>query len=169
MNSRQRKICCVLMTGLTLAIMAIIFLLSAQPGEGSYALSRQVTAKVSGSAVNRMMPMWFNAANVHANIRKWAHVYLYAALGASMAVTVDLYWKGTVRNRALLCFLISTAACVLYAAADELHQILVPGRAGMLQDVGVDAMGFLPAILCAELLLALHRRRKAGKGKRPVP
>lgn len=75
----------------TLGIMALIFFLSAQPGEQSGALSEQVAQQMqqSGTA-GLLIPAWFSA-NAYANVRKWAHVYIYFALGASMAVTVRLW------------------------------------------------------------------------------
>ena len=63
----------------TLGIMALIFFLSAQPGEQSGALSEQVAQQMqqSGTA-GLLIPAWFSA-NAYANVRKWAHVYIYFA------------------------------------------------------------------------------------------
>ena len=66
-----------------LGIMALIFFLSAQPGESSGALSESVADSMQHSgAADLLLPAWFSA-NVYANVRKWAHVYIYAALGAA--------------------------------------------------------------------------------------
>ena len=142
----------------TLGIMALIFFLSAQPGEQSGALSEQVAQQMqqSGTA-GLLIPAWFSA-NAYANVRKWAHVYIYFALGASMAVTVRLWrpqWRAW-RQGALAALL-----CAGWAAADELHQYFVPGRAMLAGDVAVDALGFLPGIFVVLLLAWLWRRRKS--------
>lgn len=141
----------------TLGIMALIFLLSAQPGERSGALSEQVLDQMqqSGTA-DVFIPEWFSA-NVQANVRKWAHVYIYAVLGASTMVTA-LCWRWG--KNVPRCGAWAALVCVVFAASDELHQYFVPGRAMLATDVVVDALGFLPGILLAGLVVWLLRRRK---------
>jgi len=146
----------------TLALMAAIFLLSAQPGTSSSALSNQVTARVTSGPARRLTPEWFSA-NLNANVRKWAHVYIYCALGVSVSLMLHLFAdagkSGGARTLAREA-LFSAAVCTLYAASDEFHQLFVPGRAGMVQDVGVDALGFLPCVAVTFLLIAAARHGK---------
>ena len=66
-------------------------------------------------------------------LRKAAHFTEFAVLGALLVRAV----------RELPAFV----AGVAYAVADELHQMLVPGRAGTLLDVAIDATGVLVGIL----------------------
>lgn len=139
----------------TLAIMALIFYFSAQPGEVSYKVSQAVTNAVQAGKVKAITPQWFSAKNLNANMRKWAHIYIYCALGVSMAVTVQLW---TTRLALWQKALLSAALCMLYAAGDELHQYFVPARAMLLSDVGIDAMGFLPCIAAVYLCVWLYRR-----------
>ena len=73
----------------TLAIMAVIFVLSSQPAELSTKVSRAVTETVQAGRIKAITPLWFSTTNLNANVRKWAHVYIYCALGVSMAVTVE--------------------------------------------------------------------------------
>ena len=87
-QNNKLKLVRAVMLCVTLAIMAAIFLFSAQPGESSSALSQQITEKVESTAAHRLTPKWFSSQNDNANIRKWAHVYIYCALGVSTAVTV---------------------------------------------------------------------------------
>ena len=75
----------------TLAIMAVIFVLSSQPAELSTKVSRAVTETVQAGRIKAITPLWFSTTNLNANVRKWAHIYIYCALGASMAVTVQLW------------------------------------------------------------------------------
>lgn len=143
----------------TLAIMALIFFFSAQPGAASYQLSGAVADTVQNSKASAIMPSWFDAENLNANVRKWAHVYIYCALGISMAVTVHLWTKHiALWQQGLL----AAALCTLYAMSDEIHQYFVPARAMLLSDVGIDAFGFLPCIAgtCAVIWL-LQRKKKS--------
>lgn len=169
-NEKKLKIERIVMLCVTLAIMAAIFLLSSQPGEGSSALSQHVTERVEATAAHRLTPKWFNSQNANANIRKWAHVYIYCALGVSVAVTVHLFGRAgkVVHAVGLLAeAAISAFICTAYACTDEFHQLFVPGRAGMIQDVGVDALGFLPCIAVTFVVIAGLRRR-ASRNHPPI-
>ncbi|MFR3973930.1 MAG: VanZ family protein [Subdoligranulum sp.] len=149
-QNNKLKLVRAVMLCVTLAIMAAIFLFSAQPGESSSALSQQITEKVESTAAHRLTPKWFSSQNDNANIRKWAHVYIYCALGVSTAVTVHLFGsagKAGGAKQLVQEALISAVTCTAYAGTDEFHQLFIPGRAGMIQDVGVDALGFFcPAL-----------------------
>ena len=137
-----------LVLAVTLGIMALIFFFSSQPGETSYQLSGAVA----------ITPSWFSAQNFNPNIRKWAHVYIYCALGVSMAVTVHLWTR---RIALWQQGLLAAALCTLYAMSDEIHQYFVPARAMLLTDVGIDAFGFLPCIALTCIIIWLLQRRKA--------
>ena len=76
-------------------------------------------------------------------LRKLAHAAEYAVLGALLA-------RAT--GRAGLAFAIGS----LYAASDELHQTLVPGRMGSPLDVAIDAVG----VACGVLLRQSIRARR---------
>ena len=144
----------------TLALMALIFALSAQPGAQSASLSNAALEAVQGSGADVLLPQWFDA-RAYANIRKWAHIYLYAALGVSMAATVHLW----VRRRLPVQMTAAAALCLLYAASDELHQFFVPGRAAQLYDVCVDSLGLVPGIAAVWLFLHWRARRRQTKQK----
>ena len=132
-QNNKLKLVRAVMLCVTLAIMAAIFLFSAQPGESSSALSQQITEKVESTAAHRLTPKWFSSQNDNANIRKWAHVYIYCALGVSTAVTVHLFGSagkaGGAKQLAQEA-LISAVTCTAYAGTDEFHQLFIPGRAG---------------------------------------
>ena len=138
----------------TLALLGLIFYFSAQPGAVSYKVSETVMNTVQSGKAQAITPQWFSTTNLNVNVRKWAHVYIYCALGVSMAVTVHLWTVSlALWQRALL----SAALCMLFAAGDELHQFFVPGRAMLLSDVGIDAMGFLPCIAAVFLCIRVYR------------
>ena len=86
----------------TLAIMAVIFVLSSQPAELSTKVSRAVTETVQAGRIKAITPLWFSTTNLNANVRKWAHIYIYCALGVSMAVTVQL-WLHRWHRRCVCC------------------------------------------------------------------
>ena len=171
-QNNKLKLVRAVMLCVTLAIMAAIFLFSAQPGwtqevaavVDKYALSQQITEKVESTAAHRLTPKWFSSQNDNANIRKWAHVYIYCALGVSTAVTVHLFGsagKAGGAKQLVQEALISAVTCTAYAGTDEFHQLFIPGRAGMIQDVGVDALGFLPCIAITFLVTAWLRHKAA--------
>ena len=126
-------------------------MLSAQPGEQSYALSAQLAQQLQQEDMAQAAPGWFSA-DFHANLRKWAHVWLYCLLGvtAGLAACGFLYpGAGQPTKRLLSCAGAALAVCLLYAAGDELHQYFVPGRVCLASDVLVDALGFVPCVLAA--------------------
>lgn len=140
----------------SLGWMALIFWFSAQPAGASGALSNQVADSLAGGACEVFTPAWFSQ-NVYANVRKWAHLYVYAALGASVMLTVRAWLpEDSVTKQGGL----SLGACVLYAATDELHQYFVPGRAMLLGDVGVDSLGAAVGILLVVAAMWLRKKRR---------
>ena len=78
-------------------------------------------------------------------LRKLAHTFEYAVLGALLARAL---------RRPGLAFVLA----VLYAASDELHQTFVPGRHGSPVDVVIDSVGIALGILAWQRLGA---RRQA--------
>ena len=135
----------------TLGLMALIFYFSGQPAADSYKLSETVTETVQTDGISFLLPLWFDAENFHANLRKWAHVAIFAALGAGMALTVHNWLpRLTLRRQGMQ----AAVLCVLYAASDELHQYFVPGRSCEVRDVALDVLGALAGIL---LLAAANR------------
>lgn len=156
--------------GITLFIMWLIFYFSSQPGQASYGLSYKVANTVQHHTTTSLAtPSWFSA-NFHANVRKWAHVYLYGVLGVSVSVTVYLFGKArkAVTGHSLIKgALLSAAICTLYSASDEFHQSFVPERTALVSDIGVDALGFLSGVAATFLLFAIlwYCRKKKASGR----
>lgn len=140
----------------SLGWIALIFWFSAQPGSASGALSNQVADSLSGGASGVFTPAWFSQ-NVYANVRKWAHIYIYAALGASVMLTVHAWLPAQALPRQGL---VSLAICAVYAATDELHQYFVPGRAMLLGDIWVDSLGAAVGIGLIAAMIWLHRKHR---------
>ena len=114
--------------------MAVIFLFSSQAGEGSSSLSQWIMG---------LLPSWMKGDGEGAGLlfgflplRKLAHMAEYAVLGLLFLgyfKTEKLPW----RKRFLFSWLLSAA----YGAADEFHQLFVPGRTGTPVDVAIDSIG----------------------------
>lgn len=92
----------------------------------------------SSLAINQPAPFsWWDFI-----VKKTAHMTEYA-------IFYFLLWRawsknGQVKNKAILwqSFLIG----FIYAASDELHQTLTPGREGTLRDIGFDTIGLSLAL-----------------------
>ena len=86
-------------------------------------------------------------------IRALAHLAAFGLLGGLVLYALCANARPTIA-RAVLAMAITT----LYAVSDELHQSMVPDRAGRAQDVVIDALGALVGLTVAWLVL----RRGAG-------
>lgn len=91
-------------------------------------------------------------------VRKLAHFTVYFCLGAtsfSALCTYDLKRY----TKMLSAFGISFC----YAVSDEIHQILVPGRAGRIGDVLIDSAGTVCGIVLVIILLTIYKKIRKGK------
>ncbi|ETA78971.1 VanZ family protein [Youngiibacter fragilis] len=112
--------------------MALIFMFSMQNGEDSSDMSGRLVAilKFFGIGTGGQ-----ELALVNLFIRKAAHMTEYAILFLLIANALSIDFSG--RKVYLYALLITIG----YAAADEFHQLFVPGRAGTLVDVVIDSIG----------------------------
>ena len=108
---------------ITIAIMILIFCLSAQSAVESEALS--------GILIKDNFLEF-----LHHHVRKAAHFAIYAMLGVSVFISV-----GFSAEKKLQQFIISVFLCFLYGVFDEVHQLFVEGRAGLISDVIIDTVG----------------------------
>ncbi|MBQ8186686.1 MAG: VanZ family protein [Clostridia bacterium] len=69
-------------------------------------------------------------------VRKSAHFVVFAVLGF---LTCAALWSCDVSVKR--AFLLAAVIGALYAVSDEVHQVFVPGRAGMIRDVILDTCG----------------------------
>jgi len=143
---------------LTFAVMCLIFWFSCENADDSSRTSGGITEFVSEHFVKGYHEMSvsqkLNSLNFVSHIvRKTAHFTIYTTLGffASCAV-----WKRKLISDKSLYVLIF---CVAYAASDEIHQIFVPGRAGMVRDVLLDSSGSITGILISFIFFMLLRKR----------
>lgn len=85
-------------------------------------------------------------------IRKCAHISEYTVL------TLLLYYGFSKNNVYTLSFPFTIA--LLYACSDEIHQLFVPGRAGMIQDVLIDTIGMIIALIIIHFVKQRKIKRK---------
>ena len=153
-----------------LAVMVVIFVFSQRAGDVSSEQSNAVGEWALG-ILGIEIPPGQSASDVDIfwgfTIRKCAHIFLYLLLGASaflfascLPFRVEHLW------RPVICAGGAVAISFLYACLDELHQAFVAGRGSKIEDVGIDAIGFvLAAVLCMAVwyLVLFIRRKRARK------
>ncbi len=126
-------------------VMAVIFILSSQPGDASNETSMSFASLFFGGDIEFAL---------HALIRKLAHMAEYAAL----AVPVWLFLS-TFDLKKLCCDLAALGAAALYAGSDEIHQLFVEGRSGQFSDVLVDTFGAALGIVFIVLMTTFFKRK----------
>lgn len=137
-----------------LALAAVIFAFSAQPGPASdgmteAAVSPLIDLIVGGGTGGE--DAWQRAYIIVGTLaRKAAHVAEYALLGLLVTLLMRSYG---LRGR-----LLPILVCIAYAASDEIHQAFVPGRLGAPVDVLIDGAGVTLGVMAAGFLS--HFRRK---------
>ena len=138
-------------TALTLTVIVGIFLFSCQNSEvsnntsGSFrAFLQRILGTVWPGSIAALDFFW-------RYIRKFAHFTVYLILGICTNRTANAYLTGKRRTLAL----VSLVFCAFYAGTDEFHQLFVPGRAGMLQDVLLDSAGACLGIFLTEGTVSL--------------
>lgn len=142
-----------------LAMMYIIYSLSAQNGEVSGTLSYE-TSKFFVLAYNKVLDKGYSneflnmlIVQIHPLIRKLAHVGVYFALAITVAFPLYVY-----RIRGIFLFIIGGVFCLLFALLDEYHQSFVAGRGPSLRDVGIDSIGIFSGLIVAELICYIGRK-----------
>ena len=153
-----------------LAVMIVIFIFSGQQGAASAGASNGVGEWLLG-ILGIEIPPGMSASRVPIifglNIRKLAHIFLYFLLGGtSFLFAATLPVKTVAKVRPAVSGGIALVISLLYACLDEVHQSFVPGRAAQIQDVGVDAIGFVLAIVLIMTIwyfVVLHKKIKESK------
>mgnify|MGYP002562933420 CR=1 FL=1 len=162
--------------GVTLSIMVVIFMFSAQDGGQSGSLSTAVAHMLATVFVPGFDAMGLSEQAALIDqlawpIRKTAHATEYACLAISLVIACwQLYaWRcdsnpsaHRLTTRITRTGLVAFAVAVLYAASDEIHQLFIDGRAGQVTDVLVDASGAaIGCILCCLIMYAFLKRHEA--------
>ena len=148
------------------ACMIMIFLFSSQNAEISGNLSEGITYRIACIFVQDFKTFSTEkqteiVEGMHFYIRKAAHFSEYALLGMLTFLNACQYFSKT-KTR----FLITLPFCLLYASADEFHQLFVPGRSGKVIDVLIDSSGALLGVLFLWIIMVVRdRTTKKDKNK----
>ena len=148
---------CILLWALLLLNMAVIFALSSKTAEESTVTSDAVLAKPMEvydaihpeTAGEYKVYWWFQFI-----IRKAAHVAEFASLCIWATGLLLAY-------HTRFSFPLGGGFTILYAASDEIHQLLVPGREGKVTDWLFDCLGAVLGLLVVYLILRQVRKRRS--------
>ncbi len=125
--------------------MAIILFLSSEPAEVSSQRSRELKTSIYPIIENvqeRLNIKVFTEDNINFYLRKSAHFYFYFVLGIFLILSLRAY--GLVGWKAYsFAWILGT----VFAVIDEIYQIFVPGRGGLLRDVLIDSIGVLLGVI----------------------
>lgn len=147
---------------LLIILYVLIFSFSAQNAEKSGALSRSISAMcvntfnffAGGRMGGSLMEQFIQG--FEGPIRKLAHFTEYACMG----ILVYVLWSQWMKQGKRL-YLLTVVWVAVSAAADEIHQLFVPGRDGNIPDVCLDTCGGVFGLLfCILAGRFLARRRK---------
>ena len=141
---------------LTLAIMCMIFVMSAKDGTESSSMSEWLLNTAFGQYLMKILPR-LTESGEETDIRKYAHMAEYAML----AVTSAFFFRELILDRIpWRSCLTSAAFCFLYACSDEYHQTFVAGRVGSLADVMTDMIGVTTGLIVVFLICILRKELK---------
>lgn len=146
-------------------IMIAIFCMSAQSGEESSSLSGSLTGSVLDKTENGFSELDDAEKSeiiesVGKYVRKAAHFAEYFVLCGALTV-----FAFTFEIKRISACGLSIALATVYAASDEIHQLFVPGRCGLLTDVLIDAAGAIFGAAFVLLLCAIFKIPIKGKRK----
>ena len=132
--------------------MIIVFWFSSQIGDDS-----QVT---SGNAIRKIITFINNDIDklkleeiietLQPFTRKLAHFTLYTLGGI---LIFNMFSSFKLKNKEKIFFSILSGA--VYAITDEVHQLFVPGRSGMIKDVFIDTLGIITGVIVCIIIFRI--------------
>ena len=143
----------------------MIFMFSHQPADLSDGVSLSIGEQIIKIAVSLNIidiPITADAdggiealaESINHFIRKTAHFMIFLIFGVLVFLLSGCY------KDIKPSLLISLAVCFLYAVSDEVHQIFIPGRAGMIKDVFLDFSGSVTGIFLLYLYILIKKNKK---------
>ena len=153
----------------TVILLCAIYIMSAEPAKRSSEMSLSV-GRTIGKIINPDFDIMTAseqteyARSIDRPVRKTAHFVEFFALGALLCAGIALW---DVRGARLI--LTAAADGVIFAVLDELHQLTVPGRAGMTSDVLLDTAGVLcgaAAVFAAVCASDAAKKKRSGQNAR---
>ena len=146
--------------------MSVMFWFSNQQGIGSSSTSKKVSEIIVNIIdINKQYSDTQKEEIIEVIepiIRKLAHYTFYAIGGILIANCVYQFCSEEKRVIA-----ISAIIGIAYAASDEIHQLMVPGRSGNIKDIMIDSIGVLTGIalflLVKEIIKIMLAKFKKAK------
>lgn len=140
------------------AVMAVIFMFSAQPSVQSTNTSDSVTIILAKIFVRNYKSMtdyerYETVHTLNTFVRKGAHFSVYAILSFFVTLFFLSYEKLKLRS----VFLNTILFCTAYASTDELHQYFVPGRSCQVTDVMIDTCGAMVGFVVILFIVNVFR------------
>lgn len=150
-----------------IVMMYVIYSFSAQTGEGSGALSYEVSYQIvetKNEVLNENKSydeLAYSASSIEFYVRKAAHMTEYCLL--AIAISFPLYVYGV---RGIWLILLAGVICVGFAGFDEYHQSFVSDRGPSVRDVGIDSIGVTVGILLVQAFCWSTLHNPSGKRRR---
>lgn len=166
MDQRHRRLFIIISLAL-IFMMVLIFYFSSKPSYVSSLQSGFVTDLIIRLKLDSLVPDITGTGNLEANVRKLAHMVLYASLGffAYAFFYLVFQYKKMISLRLALAIPFSLLFSLCYASLDEFHQSFVQGREDSISDVVVDMKGAVIGILVSLLAFVIYNcvRRRSEK------
>lgn len=152
----------ILLLLLTVGMMILIFVFSAQPAQDSDRTSGFLVDLVLYAACPDYDTLSPDAQMAVYNtmqhlVRKAAHFTEFALLGFLLRLCLESWFPKA--RLSLWAWLGGT----LYAVSDEIHQLSVDARSGQFKDVLLDSSGVIAGVIVGWVLLTLLRRRRENR------
>ena len=149
---------------LTVIWMLVIFVFSSQPADESTRTSLFIGEMIESVCVPGFVDLSAEekrhmAENIDFFVRKTAHATEYAVLGVLLGLSMGEFTEEAFYKKQYRPYIVGTA----YAGTDEIHQLFVPGRAGLFTDVMIDSAGVLAGILLLCVLKKITERTMCSR------
>lgn len=169
MNRKKLIAIRVILIVLTLAVMSVIFLLSADDADESNKKSDFLADSFFYTFLSDLdltdEEIQIILDKCVMLIRNTAHFAEYGALGfLAASVGISFYVKPKINIP------VSFAFSALYAVSDEIHQYFVPGRSCQITDIFIDSSGAFCGAVMIVLIVWLYNRQiaKSNNKKKKV-
>lgn len=132
--------------------MIIVFWFSSQIGDDSQVTSGNTIRKIITFINNDIDKLKLEEIieTLQPFTRKLAHFTLYTLGGI---LIFNMFSSFKLKNKEKIYFSILSGA--VYAITDEVHQLFVPGRSGMIKDVFIDTLGIITGVIVCIIIFRI--------------
>ena len=144
--SIKRKILIGILILTLIGFLIIIFTLSSEDGVKSKNTSREITKMATKpiKTIQELEPKEKEIVLDKMNnvTRKLAHFSLYMLVGLLTMLILRLSVNDNTKKNIIMCLIVG----FIYAVSDEIHQMFVSGRTGLVMDVVIDMLGVIVGV-----------------------